>query len=246
MASYVKQALLTLDVANPVLTGLKLNDSGGDHRYIFGMNNLAGSDRIITLPLLTEDDEFTFNEHTQTLKNKTIDFGENIIRNIIDVHVNAIADIAYTKISGLRQSNLPQTLVLGTPLTVNKTKPYSQASSAVVSHEGHGLVATDKIYVVTAIADTNPIASPQIYDVTAVTTGAGTDTFTIDVSSAAATGTRTLDWVGPVSDATLDESGIVLPGDTIHSMLWDNTGDKWKFTDTVKLPVDVKVELEYN
>lgn len=46
-------------------------DSAGDHYYVLGRADL-GSDRTISLPLLTGDDTFVFANHLQTLTNKTL------------------------------------------------------------------------------------------------------------------------------------------------------------------------------
>ena len=42
-----------------------------DHEYVFAVSELTAN-RTITLPLLTNNDEFVFKNHTQTLSNKTL------------------------------------------------------------------------------------------------------------------------------------------------------------------------------
>lgn len=49
----------------------EIQDTSADHQYVLGVNELT-ADRTVTLPLLTGNDEFTFNAHTQTLTNKRI------------------------------------------------------------------------------------------------------------------------------------------------------------------------------
>lgn len=49
-----------------------ISDASEDHEYIFAPSELS-ADRIITLPLLTTNDTFVFEDHTQTLINKTFD-----------------------------------------------------------------------------------------------------------------------------------------------------------------------------
>lgn len=63
--------LLNKTLTSPVLTTPQINDTSANHQYIFGVSELT-ADRTITLPLLTDNDEVTFNEHTQTLTNKTL------------------------------------------------------------------------------------------------------------------------------------------------------------------------------
>lgn len=61
-ASYFLPAVMTLP---------KIWDTSADHKYSFGVSELA-ADRTITLPLLTGNDTFVFQAHTQTLTNKTL------------------------------------------------------------------------------------------------------------------------------------------------------------------------------
>ena len=65
------QTLANKTLTSPVLTTPQLNDTSANHQYVFEVSELS-ADRTVTLPLLTGDDEFTFNSHTQTLANKTI------------------------------------------------------------------------------------------------------------------------------------------------------------------------------
>jgi hypothetical protein len=65
------QTLTNKTLTSPVLTTPQINDSAADHQYIFAGSNLV-ADRTITLPLLTGDDTFVFEAHTQTLTNKTL------------------------------------------------------------------------------------------------------------------------------------------------------------------------------
>lgn len=61
-ASYFIPAVMTLP---------KIWDTSADHKYSFGVSELV-ADRTITLPLLTGNDTFVFQAHTQTLTNKTL------------------------------------------------------------------------------------------------------------------------------------------------------------------------------
>jgi hypothetical protein len=60
------------------ITALQINDTTKDHQYILGVNELT-LDRTVTLPLLTGNDTFVFEAHTQTLTNKTIATASNTI-----------------------------------------------------------------------------------------------------------------------------------------------------------------------
>ena len=65
------QTLTNKTLTSPVVTTPQINDTSADHQYVFAVSELA-ADRTVTLPLLTGNDEFTFNAHTQTLTNKTL------------------------------------------------------------------------------------------------------------------------------------------------------------------------------
>ena len=65
------QTLTNKTLTSPVLTTPQINDTSSDHQYVVAVSELA-ADRNVTLPLLTGDDEFTFNSHAQTLTNKTL------------------------------------------------------------------------------------------------------------------------------------------------------------------------------
>ena len=65
-------------LASPTFTGtvilpkaIEIQDTSANHQYVLAVNELT-ADRTVTLPLLTGNDEFTFNANTQTLTNKRI------------------------------------------------------------------------------------------------------------------------------------------------------------------------------
>lgn len=61
----------TQTLSNKTLTLPQINDTSADHQYIFAVSELI-ADRTVTLPLLTGNDTFVFEGHTQTLTNKTL------------------------------------------------------------------------------------------------------------------------------------------------------------------------------
>lgn len=65
------QTLTNKTLTSPVLTTPQINDTSSDHQYVFAVSELT-ADRNVTLPLLTGDDTFVFQAHTQTLTNKTL------------------------------------------------------------------------------------------------------------------------------------------------------------------------------
>lgn len=65
------QTLSNKTILSPTLTTPQINDAASNHQYVLAVNNLAAN-RTITLPLLGAADTFVFNNHTATLKNKTL------------------------------------------------------------------------------------------------------------------------------------------------------------------------------
>lgn len=61
----------TQTLTNKTLTTPQINDTSSDHQYVFAASELE-ADRTVTLPLLTGADTFVFQDHAQTLSNKTI------------------------------------------------------------------------------------------------------------------------------------------------------------------------------
>lgn len=62
------KTILTSTLVNPFL----MDSENALFKYQFIGDNAIAANRLINLPLLTGDDEFTFNDHTQTLNNKTL------------------------------------------------------------------------------------------------------------------------------------------------------------------------------
>ena len=76
----------------------QLDNPANTFQYIFNTNAIV-ADRIVTLPLLTAGDTFTFNAFAATLTNKSIDSDNNTITNIVNADVKAAAGIVYSKLT---------------------------------------------------------------------------------------------------------------------------------------------------
>jgi hypothetical protein len=99
--------------ASPTFTGTvtlpkttKIKDTTGDHTYDLAVSELT-ADRTVTMPLLTGNDEFTFNAHEQTLTNKTLTspkLNEAVALTATATQLNAVtADIA-TNVSNISEN----------------------------------------------------------------------------------------------------------------------------------------------
>ena len=78
----------------PILqSGTKIADPTRDHEYTVAVSELA-ADRTITLPLLAGNDDFVFEDHAQTMTNKTM------TSPVVNVGSDARSDIYFRNASG--------------------------------------------------------------------------------------------------------------------------------------------------
>ena len=113
-----------------------------------------------------------------------------------------------------------KTLVLGTQSAVTA---YTAASPSVVTSASHGLNNDDIIFVV-AVSGTGLAAfSEELVKVSNKTTNTF-DLVDLDGANITSAGTGSISWVGPQTDALVDDAGIYIPGSTaVHKFKWDDT-----------------------
>jgi hypothetical protein len=80
------QTLTNKTLTSPTVSGLTLTDGGSNHEYSLVASDIAAN-RNITLPVLLNNDEFTFNNHVSTLTNKTLTT-PTILEPIIQIGIN--------------------------------------------------------------------------------------------------------------------------------------------------------------
>ena len=116
-----------------------------------------------------------------------------------------------------------KTLVLGTQSAVTAGATYTAASPSVVTSASHGLNNDDIIFVV-AVSGTGLAAfSEELVKVSNKTTNTF-DLVDLDGANITSAGTGSISWVGPQTDALVDDAGIYIPGSTaVHKFKWDDT-----------------------
>jgi hypothetical protein len=119
-----------------------------------------------------------------------------------------------------------KTLVIGGTTNVVSNNAFTAADPAVVTSAAHGLADGNEIFV-TAIRSGSGVTNETVYTVANKTT----DTFELSGQDSSGGGAGYLDYVGAVSDALVDDAGIIIPGTTAKSLLWDNTDTRWEFSD---------------
>ena len=149
---------------------------------------------------------------------------------------NLVVQGTQTYIDTTNQVSKDKTIILGAGSNVFSQSTFTAADPTTITSKrngdtaAHGLSVSDKVMIVRTDDSTN-IPKDEIFTVATVPTST---TFTIDLTVGTPSSTGTVDFI-KVADTTIDEGGLMLPGDTIHSILWDNTNDKWKFTDDIQI-----------
>lgn len=85
---FTSRTITSPTITSPTITGtvilpktLEIQDTSADHQYVLAVSELS-ADRTITLPLLTGNDTFVFNDFAATLTNKTISFASNTLTGV--------------------------------------------------------------------------------------------------------------------------------------------------------------------
>jgi hypothetical protein len=126
-----------------------------------------------------------------------------------------------------------KTLVLGTQSAVTAGATYTAATPPVVTSASHGLSTGNIIFLVTATGTglTSSQTTTFAENIVKVTVTDG-NTFTLadkDGTNIVSNSTGAISWVGPQTDALIDDAGIYVPGDTgVHKIKWDDTDNYWE------------------
>lgn len=174
-----------LALPSPVITTPQINDTSADHQYILGVSELT-ADRTITLPLLTGNDDFVFEDHTQTLTNKTLTApvlggtvtgtytlgGTPTFQGIIDGWTGSTDTWTYASASTFTIAGVDRTTTFtkGTRLKFTQTTvKYAVVVSSSFSTNTTVTIAVNTDYTIANAAITAPYysyqASPQGYPV---------------------------------------------------------------------------------
>ena len=126
-----------------------------------------------------------------------------------------------------------KTIIIGAASNVVSGAVYTAASPAVVTSAAHGLTNGQIVFITSSTG--TAILSEQLIKVSANGTNVFTPTTIADVAIAGSgdSTTRTFSWVGPQTDAIVEDAGIYAPGSTgIHTIKWDDTDNYWKLNDS--------------
>jgi hypothetical protein len=122
-----------------------------------------------------------------------------------------------------------KSLVLGSVGAVRNVTFDSHATTptfTTIAGAAHGVVADSVVFIVVTGAGGNGVTAEALYT---VATAANSSIFTLSGTIDSQSGTRTMSFVGPQTDALVDDTGIYVPGDTaVHTWKWDDTDNYWE------------------
>jgi len=121
---------------------LSLQDASSTNTYNFITSELASNKNII-LPILTNDDTLVFDNHTQTLKNKTIDDSNTIDASAIAGKL--VSNTEFDYINGLNQNLTTTSNIQFGKINANDTTDSTSISTGSLMTAG-GLAVTKQSY----------------------------------------------------------------------------------------------------
>tara|TARA_B100000497_G_scaffold116739_1_gene141384 strand:- start:417 stop:1433 length:1017 start_codon:yes stop_codon:yes gene_type:complete len=225
------QTLTNKTITSPILTTPQINDTSADHQYIVAVSELA-ADRIITLPLLTGNDEIVFKDHTQTLTNKTFSSPNlttpNITTAINDTNnaeiIKLVASSSATnevQISNAAANGIPQVAATGTDTNVGLG--LSGTAAGLVHIQSGVRFRTETISTNTAVSLERPVTIFEAGGaLTGVTLANGSYVGEVKTFSNIGTGEVTITPTTFKNGTTLH-----LRADALVNCMWIDNTDGW-------------------
>ena len=132
------QTLTNKTLTSPVLTTPQFNDTSANHQYVVAVSELA-ADRTTTLPLLTGNDQFTFDAHATTLTNKTIDLADNTLTGSLAEFNSALQSESFAGLAATQ--TLTNKTISGADNTLSNIGNSSLSNSAITVSDGSNTTA---------------------------------------------------------------------------------------------------------
>ena len=191
-------------LSSKTLTLPKINDASSDHTYdIIGSE--LGANRNATLPVLTGNDTFVFNNTTATFQNKTIVHAANgnSVTGLVDTSIASGANIAVAKLAASTITIGGTATTLGgtiTALTALTDLDLTAGDKTIFDTVGNNILTIGASNTTVAIAGDLTVAGTQIVQ----------DTVTMNATNAVVfegsgvdNNETTLTIVNPTSDHTI-------------------------------------------
>lgn len=223
------QTLANKTLISPVISTPQINDTSSDHQYILAVNELT-ADRTITLPLLGASDTFVFNDHTATLKNKTLQSPQINSPKI----GNAVFDSAGNELLVFQDSGSAVNYILVGNSTTGlpaKVKAAGEANSSL-SLEGSGnggvrvnsklVLKTQGLNTAGTISANSPITLFNNASTAAHSMGNGTTSLNGEVKHLVNKGAGT-QTVNETTNNIAAYSSITMPQNSAVTLMWFGT-----------------------
>ena len=132
------QTLTNKTLTSPVLTTPQFNDTSANHQYVVAVSELA-ADRTVTLPLLTGNDQFTFDAHASTLTNKSIDLANNTLTGSLAEFNSALQSESFAGLAATQ--TLTNKTISGADNTLSNIGNSSLSNSSITFGDGSNSTA---------------------------------------------------------------------------------------------------------
>lgn len=228
------QTLTNKTITSPTISGLTITDGGANHEYSLVPADIAAN-RNINLPLLTNNDEFTFNNHTQTLTNKTL--VDPVITSSISVY-GGLLDSAGRNILFLNPVDNAVNYVVVSSQAVGlnpNIKPEGNDANINLELYGKGtggVAIEDKLILGTQQLTTNGGAIDTSVPVTFLNIGSGTPTCTLansveDGEVKHIINRNSATWTLDISGNATGSSSVSLPPRASISLVYSSNASEW-------------------
>ena len=148
------QTLTNKTLTSPVLTTPQFNDTSANHQYVVAVSELA-ADRTVTLPLLTGNDQFTFDAHASTLTNKSIDLANNTLTGSLSEFNSALQSESFAGLAATQ--TLTNKTISGADNTLSNIGNSSLSNSAITVSDGSNTTAVALGGTMTFAGTTNEV-----------------------------------------------------------------------------------------
>ena len=191
--------------------------------------NTANTTAVAVRVANSSADVFTVEQSGDTVVGRDLSVGGNLSVLGTTTQINTTTTLARDT-----------AMVLGAQSEVKTGATYTAANPAVVTSTAHGLLNGQIIFVVASTGDADGAGLQIISEMLVKVANKTDDTFQAQtiagtgINTTNDTSTRTLSWVGPQTDAAVDDAGLVVPGSSAkHYVKWDDTDNYWKLNDSV-------------
>jgi hypothetical protein len=216
-------------ISSPTISGLTITDGGANHEYSLVPADIAAN-RNINLPTLLDSDEFTFNDHTQTLTNKTLvtprisgsELKDNFGRTVIGLS-NVVNADNYIEVGSAVSGSHPSVKAVGADLNINLD---------LFGKGNGGVRIQDGLILATQNATANPSTIALTSPVTFLNIASGTPTCSLDNGTEDGEVKHIINrngatWTLDITGNDAGSSSVSLPPRASISLIYSSASAEW-------------------